>query len=92
MSYPINEIECVFTQQAMKQIIKKWWADRKQQMKIRYRDEICHKFQVTERTGKIYILCDDIAVKCMPPDANAQEICDTIDIMRTAAIEYEHNR
>lgn len=73
----------------MVELIKKWWYSRKQEMQINHCDNIRSQFQVDERNGELYILCGGIAVKCMSPDSSAQEICDTIDTMRSAALQYD---
>lgn len=75
----------------MKDLIKKWWNKRKQQLQLAHRDNICNQFYVNERSGELYILCNGVAIKQMAPDSTAQDICDIINTMRTAAVKYDNN-
>lgn len=75
----------------MKESFALWLTNRKKQVALARTTDIQGRFVVDEREGKLYILCNSTAVKCMLPDSTAQEICDTIDVMRTAAIEYDNN-
>lgn len=100
MNYLSNEVECRdYTDKPMKtnlinrvkESFKLWLTNRKEQTQLARKSDLRERFVVDERGGQLYILCNGTAVKCMSPDATAQEICDTIDVMRIAAIEYDNN-
>lgn len=100
MNFLSNEIECrEYTDKRMKtnlinqvkESFKLWSINRKGKVQLARINDLRERFVVNERGNQLYILCNGTAVKCMSSDATAQEICDTIDVMRIAAIEYDNN-
>lgn len=72
----------------LKYLFTLWLMRRKQENYASRLKDLCLQFQVDERKGSIFILCNGVAVKQISPDSSAKDIGDAISDMRDAAIDY----
>lgn len=73
----------------MRNLLKEWLNNRKQREQRAHRVNMCRQFQIDERGGEVFILCNGVAVKQMPSESSVQNISDALEVMRTAAIKFD---
>lgn len=68
---------------------KRWWMERK--IRNRHMKELTtmRQLRIEEHNGKIWLVCNLVAVREISPLASAKEIVDILSAARKAAVEYE---
>lgn len=69
--------------------IRRHLASVKAGKRAKHEAEINARFRITERGGKIYLLCYGTAVAIVNEHSNAVEITRQISSARNAALDYE---
>lgn len=72
----------------MKKIIK-WLNDRREQSKKDRAESLKASYRVSEKDGKVYLVCNGFAFMRISRDAQVSEITELLDAARKAATEYE---
>lgn len=72
--------------------IKRWWIERKIRDRQIRKLEIMRQLEITEHNGKIWLMCNGIAVQEINPLASAKEIVTILATARKAAVEYESHK
>ena len=73
----------------IKDFIRRYFAGVKAAKLSRHEAEISARFRITERGGKIYLLCYGTAVAVISDNSNAAEITRQIKSARNAALDYD---
>lgn len=60
--------------------------------KARRDAEITLRFYLSERGGRVFVVCNGTAICEMPMTATVSSVSDTIERMRAAALAYEELR
>lgn len=69
--------------------LKRWWIERKIRDRQMRELIIMRQLRIEEHNGKIWLVCNEVAVREISPLASAKEIVDILNAARKAAIEYE---
>lgn len=73
----------------MRNLLKEWFNNRKQREQRAHRVNMCRQFQIDERAGEVFILCNGVAVRQMAAESSVKDVSEALDVMRTAAIKFD---
>lgn len=69
--------------------LKRWWIEHKIRARQTKKLDIMRQLRIEENNGKIWLMCNYVAVKEISPLASAKEIVEILNSARKAAVEYE---
>lgn len=69
--------------------LKRWWIERKLRNRQIRELDLMRQLRISERNGKIWIVCNGVAVNEIPTLSSAKDIVTILTAARKAAVEYE---
>ena len=69
--------------------LKLWWHAHRERQRLARQRAIADQFNVTERNGKLYIMCNGTAVQAVASYASINEALQILDNARKTALDYE---
>lgn len=71
--------------------LKHWWIERKIRSRQIRELDIMRQLKITERNGKLWIVCNGVGIRQIPDIASAKEGVSMFETARKAAVEFEKN-